>query len=440
MKLCKAATLIITLALIAGSYSATGAAPALAGKTYYVSTTGKDTNSGTSTSPFKTFAKGISAMGAGDTLIILPGTYNQQLKISKSGTSSGWITVKGPGAVIDLRNATSPGIYITGSYVDVSGLEVENSTKYCVDLRGSHVTASGLTVHDCQGHGISSAGNNHVQILNNRIYRAVLSNSARALLSGWDSGIKVRVSDDVLIQGNTVFDNYGEGMATRGTNITIRGNTVYDNYSVNIYTNSENALIEKNFVYCTPNSGFERSGKPAAGIAMGEEYYEGWGARLINARVLNNIVAHCKNGVRYNGAETGVVGGGLKYATIAYNTLYDTVEATIGIVYASAQTGNLIADNIVWQADNRLVSASGSGLTFKYNLWKVQPPTIARGTGDKIGSPGFVVSTPKYAPGDYRIGSGSLARGNATNLSIFEDYFNLTRTSPYDIGAAKYGG
>lgn len=444
MKIYRLISTLILLALALESHSTVSAfriqPQSLPGRTYYVGKAGKDTNPGSRVAPFRTFARAASVIGTGDTLIILPGTYYQPLKITKSGASGARIIIRGPGAVINLLNRTGPGILVTGSHVWVSGLEVKNSAANCVDIRGNFVTASTLKVHECRGHGINTGRNSHITIRGNIIYHAVLSNRARATDGGWDSGIKVRMSKYVLIRRNRIHHNYGEGMATRGTSITIQENVVFDNFSVNIYTNSENARIERNFIFCTPNSGFERNGKPAAGIGLGEEYYAGWGARLKNARVINNIVTHCKSGVRYIGAEAGVIGGGLKYSTVAYNTFYDSVDAAIGIVYEPAQAGNLIANNIVWQGNNRLIAASGPGFTFKHNLWKVRPPVIARGFGDRIANPGFVAVSPGNVPSEYRIRASSAARGGAANINILQDFFGARRSAPFDMGAAQFGG
>jgi hypothetical protein len=237
--------------------------------------------------------------------------------------------------------------------------------------------------------------------------------------------------------GNRIFHNYGEGIAMRGTNILVRGNTVYDNYSVNIYSNSQHAVIDRNFVYCTANSGYERNGLPAGGIILAEEYFPGWGARVKYTSITNNIVAYCRSGVRYSGADSQVIGGGLKYSTIAYNTLYGTVEAALGIEYESAQAGNLIADNIIWQADNRLAYIeNGTGLTFKHNLWKALPPPVAQGAGDKIGAPGF--ASPALVPDAFRPGAASIAAGAAVNLDILLDYFGAQRGPLFDIGAVQF--
>lgn len=55
--------------------------------TYYVATTGSDTNNGSISAPFKTFDKAVAVMTAGDECIIRAGVYRQTLTISKNGTS-----------------------------------------------------------------------------------------------------------------------------------------------------------------------------------------------------------------------------------------------------------------------------------------------------------------------------------------------------------------
>ena len=430
------AGLIMALVMILGNTINTQAA----GNVYYVSPTGSDTNPGTASAPFKTFAKANSVLTEGSTLNIYAGVYTEQLKITKSGTSAARITVHPIGGMvtIDRLNTASAGLDVRASYVTVNGLEIRNSSDICVNLAGNAITVNSLYVHHCHNHGIQANNSTNIQILNSRIFATVLANASRQLSGGWGSAIKVRESNNVLIQGNIIHNNYGEGMGTRGTNITIRANTVYDNYSVNIYTNSENALIERNFVYCNANSGYERDGLPASGISMGEEYFDGWGARLKNAKVLNNIVVYCKHGVRYNGAESGVSGGGLKDATIAYNTFYGSTNATISIVYESAQSGSLIANNIIWQAQNKLVDVESQiGLTFQNNLWKTQPAQSFRSLEDRVGDP-QITGSPISNPESYRPVSSSLAAGAAININVTDDFYGKPRNTTFDIGAIQF--
>jgi hypothetical protein len=430
------AGLVMAIVMILGNTIDTKAS----GSDYYVSLTGRDTNPGTASAPFRTFAKANSVLKPGSTLYIYAGLYDQPLKITKSGTEAEPITILplGGKVEIDLLYQTAPIIEVRASYVKVKKLVAKHARGVCVNLIGSNITIAELIVHHCRSHGIHVNQSSQIDILDSTVFSSVLANSARTLSNGWGSGIKVRVSTGVLIQRNLVYANFGEGIGTRGKNITIRENTVYDNFSVNIYTNSENALIERNFVYCTPGSGFERGGLPAAGIAMGEEYFPGWGARLINTRVINNIVAFCRNGIRYSGAEAGVVGGGLKNAVFAYNTLYGSVNSAISIVYASAQRGSLIANNIIWQEQNRLTMIdSPVGLTFQNNLWKVRPPAAFRGPGDKIGDPHFE-GTPGYTPESYALSPSSPAIGAGVDTGILHDFYTKPRGPAFDIGAIQF--
>src|SRR5687767_3058921 len=102
------AGLIMALVMILGNTINTRAA----GNVYYVSLTGNDANPGTASAPFRTFTKANSVLTAGSTLYIYAGVYNQQLKITKSGTNTAAITVQPVGGTvaIDRLNEASPGI------------------------------------------------------------------------------------------------------------------------------------------------------------------------------------------------------------------------------------------------------------------------------------------------------------------------------------------
>ncbi len=55
---------------------------------YYVSTSGNDSNNGTSeATAFRTIQKGADVAKTGDTVIVLPGTYNGSLTQTKDGTA-----------------------------------------------------------------------------------------------------------------------------------------------------------------------------------------------------------------------------------------------------------------------------------------------------------------------------------------------------------------
>jgi hypothetical protein len=67
--------------------------------TYYLSTTGSDSESGTSTSPWKTFGFAIPKLRPGDTLILKNGAYNTNLSINcAAGAASGQ-----PGSPVTIK-------------------------------------------------------------------------------------------------------------------------------------------------------------------------------------------------------------------------------------------------------------------------------------------------------------------------------------------------
>src|ERR1041384_1599402 len=79
---------------------------AAAHEIYYASPTGSDSHPGTYNQPFRSVARGLQAVGAGDTIILKDGTYGNDtpygggsssdwlLFISKSGTAAAPITLK----------------------------------------------------------------------------------------------------------------------------------------------------------------------------------------------------------------------------------------------------------------------------------------------------------------------------------------------------------
>ncbi|MEO8154831.1 MAG: InlB B-repeat-containing protein, partial [Rhizobacter sp.] len=80
----------------AQTVTATFAVSTSSGKTYYVSPTGSDSANGTSlTTPFKTLAKSVSVVNAGDIIEVRAGTYTETVTIGRPGSSSAWITIRG---------------------------------------------------------------------------------------------------------------------------------------------------------------------------------------------------------------------------------------------------------------------------------------------------------------------------------------------------------
>src|SRR5258708_27888672 len=64
--------------------------------TYYVSTAGSDFNPGTQAAPFRHLSRGASAAHAGDTVLVMDGTYDNEGKVAQSNAS---------GSVVNVTNA-----------------------------------------------------------------------------------------------------------------------------------------------------------------------------------------------------------------------------------------------------------------------------------------------------------------------------------------------
>lgn len=70
--------------------------------TYYVSTSGNNSNPGSSTLPFRTIQKAADKAIAGDSVIVRAGTYRERIEVKFSGTSGKYVTFQGElGATID---------------------------------------------------------------------------------------------------------------------------------------------------------------------------------------------------------------------------------------------------------------------------------------------------------------------------------------------------
>ncbi len=116
--------------------------------TYYVSTTGSDSNSGTQALPLKTIQKAADLAGPGTTVFVAPGAYPEHVTTKAGGISeSARVTFKAQGLV------TMQGFTIKNPYVTVDGFDI---TGYIQPLEGHVMVYKGAdyckvinnTIHD----------------------------------------------------------------------------------------------------------------------------------------------------------------------------------------------------------------------------------------------------------------------------------------------------
>jgi MYXO-CTERM domain-containing protein len=150
--------------------------------TYYVATTGSDSNAGTQSAPFATVGHAQTAAAAGDTVYIRGGRFainsgTVGVSFTKSGSSGALINYfaySGEIPVFDLSGITNPSGRVTGldvhcNYIHIRGLEVMGVPQYQsgqdswgVRIQGSNNILENLNVHDNQAPGvfITSGANN----------------------------------------------------------------------------------------------------------------------------------------------------------------------------------------------------------------------------------------------------------------------------------------
>ncbi|UVT19566.1 MAG: right-handed parallel beta-helix repeat-containing protein [Nitrospira sp.] len=346
---------LLSLSVISLLYILLGAMTAQ-GATYYVATTGSDSNPGTSTSPWRNPQKcAASPMKAGDTCIVRSGTYsppsgkNVAVYVSASsaaGTSSLPITIKSEkpqGAVITLPNTTSTsniGFYVTRSYYIIEGFDITGGT-----ISHSTVGFTGISIQSTATGAIARSNSMH------HIGRTVCSNSPYSM-----SGIHVARASGAVIEENRFYSigrkrNGESGCSTDkfqhdhgiyvngGSNVTIRRNVFYDTnrgFPIQIYGGTVTNLN----VYHNTFSGRSPTGKPAGQIMLG--------STINTAKIRNNISS----------------------------------DAQIGMINSWALSGSNIAVSYNLSDTLMKTTSSVSGATFSSNMERTTPGFISKSTND----------------------------------------------------------
>jgi Ca2+-binding RTX toxin-like protein len=136
-----------------------------AGHTYYVATTGSDSNSGSSTQPFLTLQKAADIVKPGDTVIVRDGVYSgapggELVVIRHSGTADAPITFQAEhkgGAQLDgHNNAIAVGVKFEGSsYVNFENFDLHGfgakdggGGAFWIDSTANHIHIGGNNMHD----------------------------------------------------------------------------------------------------------------------------------------------------------------------------------------------------------------------------------------------------------------------------------------------------
>jgi len=360
-----------------------------AGTTFYVSTSGNDTNPGTLRAPWLTIQHAANRVQPGATVYVSAGIYHESVNFPTSGRALAPITFQsypGQTAVIDGTgvsccgsSATQGLINIMGSmsYITISGFEIRNYTtsKAALTPAGIWVTGSGSGVQllNNQVHNITTTSEKNGNAFGIAVYGTSSSPITNLTISGnqvYD--LKTGESESVNVDGNVTYfsitnnivhdnDNIGidaigfEGVGPTGYDQAkygeVSGNTVY-NIS-GIHNPGEGNSYDADGLYCDGCAYvvFERNTVYACDLNM-EAASEHKGHSSSYVTIRNNVFYDANTvGVSIGGYANTV--GGSDHVVIVNNTLYNNNTKNQGaefqIQYHSGDaSGNIFENNIVY--------------------------------------------------------------------------------------------
>lgn len=378
-------------------------------QTYYVSPTGSNSNNGTSLStPFQTIDHAMNQVLPGDTIYLRGGTYSEFVSIEaeSSGTAAHRVTILPYGnetPILDGTGLTYPNsnqalLLNRADYVTFSGLTVRNSAGRGITSDGDFVHFEGLKIHAIEKNGMNLREQTGSEIRNCEISDTSRMNSTYTANSGWANAIIVFDAHDMVIDGNLIHDNHGEGIiAAAGTyGFQISANVLYDNYGVNIYlSNSHNATVENNLVWESETAYISTSSsnwrKIAHAITITDENdgtvseraeygcddssFEPGGGHLIQ----NNILINTRRGINFHQYLPTMWCSGIKNTTVINNTIVNQWEEAVRLGDTDGwddHVNSVFRNNIFHRrADSsnpgRVLTVFGKGtsLTFENNLF-----------------------------------------------------------------------
>ena len=412
---------------------------------YYVSATGSDTNPGTSSYPFKSIQKAANVAMPGDTVMVLAGSYNERIQITRSGSAGAPITFLASGTVI------TQGFTVKASYITIKGFEITNTPDNDTDGRGIYVQGNYCDLENNYIHYATRGGilltdqSSNCIVRNNRLYR----NS--------QNGLEVN-GQNHLIAGNEIWGTIqyhpawinppswvdADGIRFFGSGHVFRGNYIHDiSLSDPLNVNPHIDAFQTWDSTTTPagsNCTFEQNRIILDEGATGFQLEGG----VHNITIRNNIIDAFRGLDAY--MNTNSLGttpsdifilnnlfiGSLTYTSSSYPAaaaIYDTVSA-------------IIENNIIFeQSGQSIYIQNGTNITIDYNLIYNSNGTVPLGNPQIHDKWGFNPLFVNSAAGNYHLQPGSPAIDAGITLqNVTDDMDGVTRpqSSSTDIGPYEY--
>jgi len=358
--------------------------------TYYVATTGKDSNGGTSQAPWATIQQAANTVKPGDTVIVEPGKYT----VSYTGIST---TTSGTAAApITFESQTKWGaqLYNPGNDNDNQQDVWTNSGDYNI-INGFDISGNGA--NEDVWCGILDMGGSHCQFINNYVHDIALPNN---LTSGGLGGI-AEYTETPVAGHNLISGNYCTRIGTPGGGNLWHG----------IYAELPYDVISNNV--CVGNMS----------IGITDGYYS------TNETIVDNTCLGNGNGGIWIGGDNV---GPEDYDVIANNIcannggngIYEDTDPGDGGVFGSH---NQYLNNCVYGNTDGTIADSYGDIVAPYG-------TVS---GTVTGNPMFV-NYKSDGTGNYQLSAGTSCIGVGTSTDMpTTDFLGVARPSvgPYDIGA-----
>jgi hypothetical protein len=368
--------------------------------TYSVATTGSDSNPGTEKQPWRTLAKAVNAMVAGDTTYVRGGTYKEGLiRFRTSGSQS---------APIKLLN-----------YPD------ESPVIECIDPTKFHRMI------------LQHASSSHTPI-------GWITIEGFEIRNCWD-GIKMHSGHDIAIRRNWIHHNLNQGILGNGTRILVDRNIINHNgpfitkptssLSHGMYGNGTAWTITNNLIYDNLGFGIQQNGSTSSVYDQakhpGPEF-------VVSANwiVANNTIAY-----QQNAAGMVVWGSTCNDVRIENNIFYENAQtrpstSTQGIHFTSTScTGVQIRNNLFYASRSGGLNAFGTAAaegvhyTQSGNIIDVSAPAFVNAPATLPLSPSFSLTAR----------SPAIDAGRSLDITkIAIDGTPRPQGRAYDIGAYEY--
>jgi hypothetical protein len=208
------------------------------------------------TTPFKTAARLVASLTAGQTGCLEDGTYVENVTFAKGGTNANPVTLTAaPGAHAVLKGVLT--IPYTAGFIAIANLALEGPDTIATPpgmpapvkpatplVRGDHVAL--------RGDDITNPNADCVMLGDPKYGTAKLTVIDGSRIHGCRAGVVGRIADSALVTSSFIFDNTGDGVALtpNATTFTIEHDVIDGNAS-GVLFGSDGTLVSSNDVVRT---------------------------------------------------------------------------------------------------------------------------------------------------------------------------------------------